>query len=155
MARNGNRKLNMVYGEEKEGRIKDANKKLRSEINSLKKQIKKLREDNATLQRGFNKSCNYIQSEHDNFSIEKVIDIVNNFEYKETEKGRQRALENPTDVELDKTEEEKNFMLKNCPKCDKNKEEGFEVMNFQDFSIINCKCGHRTRIESGEGIERN
>ena len=145
--RSGSRKLNMVYPEEREARTKDANKKLKSENNSLRKQIKKLKEENSTLKRSFNKSCDFIQSEHGDKSIEKVISIVNNFDYKETEKGRQKEVKTEKDSN-------KNFILQNCPKCGKTKEEGFKIMHFEKFKVLNCECGHRTRIDGG-GIKRN
>ena len=83
VAKGGNRKLKTVYPDEREGRVKDANKKLKAQVNSLKKQLRQAQEDVTTLRRAFNKSCNYIQHEHNNYSLEEVIEMVNSLKSKE------------------------------------------------------------------------
>lgn len=142
MAKN-NRKLKMVYPEDREGRVKDANRKLRSDLKKEKNKVKKLEQDLATLQRAFNKSCQYINEKLSNEKVEDIIDLVNNFKYKETERGRKKQ----------EMEQNKNIILKKCPECDTIKGEGYAVMNFTKSKVLSCKCGFRRRIDESEGNE--
>ncbi len=130
-----NRKLSVVYPEENEGKTKDANRKLKGQIRNLQKTIKRLESENKTLNRAFNKSCDFIQQKLSNKSLRQIMDMIDNFEYKETERGRI-------------AEREKNT----CPKC--NEEESYKTMNFEKFKINICKCGHRSKVNNYEGNER-
>lgn len=142
MAKN-NRKLKMLYPEEREGRVKDANRKLRSDLKREKNKVKKLEQDLATLQRAFDKSCQYINEKLSNEKVEDIIELVDSFKYKETEKGRKKQ----------ETKQNENIMLKKCPKCDTIKGEGYTVINFTKSKVLSCKCGFRKRIDEGEGNE--
>lgn len=136
------------YPEEKEGRTKDANNKLKAQVRNLKKQLKKEQEANKTLSRAFNKSCDIIKEKLEGYTIEQVIQMVNDYEYKETERGRAREREK-------KKDNEDTFISQNCPKCGKNKGEGFSTMKFEKFTINSCSCGYRVKVDNDEGIERS
>jgi hypothetical protein len=135
-----------VYPEEKEGRIKDANRKLRSDLKRERNKVKQLQQDLASLQRAFNKSCQYISEKLADQNIENVIELVNDFDYKETQKGRERE-------EVTKQNKDTIFISKNCPDCGNVKGENYQVLNFASFRILTCKCGFRKRISQGEGNE--
>jgi uncharacterized phage infection (PIP) family protein YhgE len=137
-----NSKKLVVYPEEREGRAKDANKKLKSQIKNLKKQIKRLEEENKTLNRAYNKSCDYIENKLSDKNIEQVIDMVNNYEHKETKKGRA------------KSKKEKTLFVKKCPQCDTIKGEGYIVLKVGTFEMESCNCGYRNKkADTSEGIE--
>jgi len=140
----GYRKFNKVsFPEEKEGNVKEANRKLRAEIRSLKKIIKILESENRTLSRSFNKSCDYIQEVVKDKNLEDVMDMISDFDYKETEKGREKEKGKNSSQKEDKT----------CPKCNNAK---YKVMNFGSFKIHTCTCGYREKvIIANEGIERS
>lgn len=148
MAKN-NRKLKTVYPEEREGRVKDANRKLRSDLKRERNKVKKLQQDMASLQRAFSKSCQYISEKLADRDIREVIELVNDFDYKETENGRKREEEK----EVTKQNEDTTFISKNCPDCGTLKGVNYTVMNFMNFKILSCKCGFRKRIDQGEGNE--
>lgn len=141
MAR-GNRKLKIVYPDERDDRRKDANKKLKSEVKRLRKQLKQSQSENRTLTRAFNKSCDFIQSRLKNYSLEEIIRMINNFDYKETEKGREK--------------EENSIVVKPdcCPQCKTEMGEGYRVMSAGSFDIEFCTCGYRSRVDENEGNER-
>lgn len=144
-----------MYSDEREGKTKDANNKLKSQIKSLKKQLKRADEDNRQLSRSFNKSIGIIKDRLEGYSVEQVIQMINDWEYKETAKGRERERakkEAESEVGL---KEEKNLNLPVCPKCGKNKKEGFSIMKFEKFTINNCPCGYRLKVDNDEGIERS
>ena len=147
MAKTNRKYSSQTYPEEKEGRTKNANKKLRGQIKSLKKQLAKLEEDNRTLRRSFNKSCQYIDEKIQGKSIEEVLEDIRTFDYKETERGRQR--------EIEKREKTVNRIDENCPDCGKTNKEGFVKLSFLKYELLSCKCGYRTRKDKGEGIERS
>lgn len=141
MARN--RKLNVqVYPEEREGRVKDANKKLKSQVRQLKKQLKQLETQNKTLQRAFNKSCDFIQSKLENKSIKEILNMINSFDHKETERGREKQAENKP-------------LENKCPKCDKKEKQGYSIMHFNSVVLKKCECGYEERVKLNEGIERS
>jgi predicted nuclease with TOPRIM domain len=133
----------MVYPEEREGRVKDANKKLRSDLKREKNKVKKLEQDLASLQRAFDKSCQYINEKLSNKKVEDIIDLVNNFKYKETEKGRKKQ----------EVKQNENVMLKKCPECNTIKGEGYAIINFAKSKVLSCKCGFRKRVGEGERNE--
>jgi hypothetical protein len=135
----------ILYPEEKEGKIKDANKELRSQNKQLKKKIRQLEEENRSLKRAFNKSTDYIEQKIKHKSIERVIDIVNDFDYKETERGRERVA---------KQKENRIFMSQKCPECGKVESEGFNTFEYIKFVVHTCKCGFRTKVNKSEGNER-
>lgn len=145
MAKTNRKYSSQTYPEEKEGRTKDANRKLRSQIKSLKKQLARLEEDNRTLRRSFNKSCQYIDEKIKGKSIEKVLEDIKNFDYKETERSRQKEKEKMKEINTDE----------NCPKCGKNSKEGFVKMSFSKFKILKCVCGFRKKENKSEGISRS
>lgn len=109
-----------VYPEEKQGNIKDANKKLRTIIKQLNKKIKQLEESNKTLRRSFNESCEYISRKTKDESLENIIQ----------------------DVKKNKEEI--------CPKCGKNNREGFSVLIFPKVKILECTCGFKARKNRDE-----
>lgn len=141
MAKN-TRKLNVIYPEEKEGRIKDANRKLRSDLKREKNKVKQLQKDLASLQRAFDKSCEYINDKLSNRNIEDVMEIIDDFNYKETEKGREK----------ENLKKEKKIPNK-CPDCGRVESEDCKTLNFKDFNVIICKCGFRKRVNHSEGNE--
>lgn len=145
MAKTNRKYSSQTYPEEKEGKTKDANRKLRGQIKSLKKQLARLEEDNRTLRRSFSKSCQYIDEKIKGKSIEEVLEDIRNFEYKETERGRQKEREKMKETNTDK----------NCPRCGKNSKEGFVKMSFSNFKILKCTCGFRKRENESEGIGRS
>lgn len=139
-----NRRLNLVYSEEREDRTKDANSKLKSQIKKLTKAIKQLESENRTLTRAFNKSCDYIQKKIDNKSLEEILDIIEDYNCKETSSGL---------VEVKKQKKDKECVV--CPKCSRELNNGYKVIDFPTFVVENCECGHRSRIEKSEGIKRD
>lgn len=142
MAR-GFRKFNRAFPEEKEGNIKEANRKLRAEIRNLKKIIKILENENKTLSRSFNKSCEYIQDVVKEKELEDIFDMVDDFDYKETSKGRDKEKSKKNNQKGDKS----------CPKCDNG---SCKELNFGKFKIYTCKCGFREKVmTTDEGIERS
>ena len=143
-----NRVIN--YPEEKEGRTKDANNKLKAQIRNLKKQLKKADEANKTLSRAFNKSCDIIKDKLEGYSIEQVIQMVNDYEYKETAKGRERNR-----IKKEEIEYKEDLSLQECPKCGTNKGEGFSTMTIGKFTLDSCSCGYRSKVDNDEGIERS
>lgn len=150
MSKNANRRYKNVYPEEKEGKIKDANKTLKAENKFLRKRVKELEEAVRTLKRGFDKSINYVKSTQEGMKVEDVIKLVDKHDFKETQKGRKKEKERQETIF-----EEENFILNNCPKCDKNRKEGFIVLDYGKFSVVTCSCGYRDRVEGNEGIEGN
>ena len=144
MAKN-NRNLRMVnYPEEREGKRKDANRKLRSDLKREQNKVKQLKQDLASLQRAFNKSCQYISEKLADQNVEDIIELVNNFDYKETEKGREQ-VENKqkTDTDLISTK---------CLDCGRVEGEGYMVLKYGDFNVHTCKCGFRKKVnQSNEG----
>lgn len=136
---------NNSFPEEKEGNVKEANQKLRAEIKRLKRIIKSLEIENKTLTRSFNKSCDFIHQNISSKSIEEVLGMIDEFDYKETEKGREREKDKKNIQNEDKT----------CPKCDIIQGKGYSIMDFGTFKIHTCKCGHREKvILEDEGIDR-
>lgn len=133
----------VVYPEERDGRAKDANKKLKSQVRSLKKTVKQQESEIKTLRRAYNKSLSIIEEMHSDKSLSEVIDIVNNSEYKETKKGQ------------DKEKENKNLNLDRCPDCGKMEKKGFSIMKFKGFVRKMCDCGYNKRFDANEGIERS
>lgn len=146
MAKN-NRKLRTVYPEEKEGRVKDANKKLKSQIRNLKKTVRHLESENRTLARAFDKSCDFIQNRLENRSLSQILKMIDEFDYKETEIGREQ-------VELEKIEI-KAFEAERCPDCNKDKKEGFAMLDLGSFIVRSCGCGFKSKVSKSEGIERS
>jgi hypothetical protein len=144
-----NRNIKIVnYPEEREGRIKDANKKLKSELKKEKNKVKKLKQDIATLQRAYNKSCEYISeklAERNFDKVEDVIDLVNDFDYKETQRGREK-------IKIEKQKKEEKLSIK-CPKCSTIKGEGYLVLKYESFDVASCKCGFRKKVTKSEGNE--
>lgn len=140
-----NRSVSTLYPQEKEGRVKDANKELRAENRQLRKKVKRLEENLRTLKRGFNKNADYIDKKLADKSLEEVLSIVNNFDYKETEKGREKMAKQNND---------RIFMSPKCPECGKVEKEGFSTFDYVKFVVQTCKCGFRTKVDRGEGIER-
>ncbi len=143
-----NRKLSPVYPEERENKTKDANKKLKSQIRSLKKMVKQLESKVKTLSRSFDKSCDFIQHKLDTRSLEEVLNMIDNFEYKETEKGRKVIIQNKKTEFSDFSEQ--------CPDCSSNTTNGFKIFNFKSrgFSLKTCTCGYRSKVDN-EGSERS
>lgn len=131
-----NRRLSVTYPGDNDERTKDANKKLKAQIRNLQKIIKRLESENKTLNRAFNKSCDFIQQKLYDKNLKEIMDMIENFDYKETENGRI-------------AERKKN----KCPKCADY--QNYKVMNFNKFKINICKCGHRERIDTHEGNERD
>jgi cell division protein ZapA (FtsZ GTPase activity inhibitor) len=127
------RKFRVTYPDEKEFKIKDANRKLKAQVKSLKRIIKTLESENKTLQRAFNKSCDFIQKKLSNKSLKQILKEVDDFDYKETEKGREKE---------EKKKEEKKIE-NSCPKC--LSEKNFKTMEFENFIIKSCKCGYRKK----------
>lgn len=134
MARN---KSSMVYPEEREGKTKDANKKLKSQIRSLKKTIKQMDTQIKTLSRSFDKSCDFIQNELKDKKLPDILKMIDDFDFKETEKGRERF-------------ENEKQAGDSCPRCDSAF--NFKVTHFKEkgFTLESCSCGYRKRVD-GEG----
>lgn len=149
-----NRRLNLVYSEEKEGKTKDANSKLKSQIKRLTKTVNQLESENRTLTRAFNKSCDYIQKKLDNRSLEEILEIINDYDYKETGKGLEEVKEKVA-VEKKPKKEKKKVNHITCPKCSIGLNEGYKIIDFTTFIVETCECGHRSRTEKGERIERD
>jgi len=141
------RNVKVLYPVEQEGKIKDANKKLRAQVKTLKNKIKRLEEDNSTLKRHFDKSHQYIDEKLTTKSVEEVIEMVNEFDYKETEKGREK---------MSKQKQPTILVSPKCPDCGIVESEGYNISVFGDFEVHNCgQCGFRTRKNSGEGNKRS
>ena len=149
-----NRRYNTDFPEEREERTKDANKKLKSQIKILKKVIKQLESENRTLQRAFSKSCDFIQAKLKNHTLEQVLEVVEDFDYKETENGSKELFVEKKEKEKEK-EKKENDNYENCPKCGKSKHEGFKMLDFEKFRVDACPCGYRLKVNFDEGIERN
>jgi len=141
MLAKNNRNLSIIYPEERYGKTKDANKKLKAQIKRQGKRIKQLESEIQTLSRAFQKSCDFIQQKLKNRKLSEIIEMINNYGYKETEKGRQK-------------EKEDNFIVENCPDCGKTKDKGFSIMNFSTFTLVKCECGYKNRKRS-EGDQSN
>lgn len=141
-----NRKLRMVnYPEERDEKIKDANRKLRSDLKREKNKVKQLKQDLASLQRAFNKSCQYISEKLADQNVEKIIELVNNFDYKETEKGREK--------EMTKQETDTNLISTKCLNCGTIEGKGYVNLKYPGFNVLTCKCGFRKRVNQSEGNE--
>lgn len=149
-----NRRLNLVYSEEKEGKQKDANSKLKSQIKRLTKTINQLESENRTLTRAFNKSCDYIQKKLDGRSLEEILEIIDDFDYKETNKGAEEA-EKKVAAEKKQKKEVKKVKHITCPKCSNGLNEGYKLIDFKTFIVETCECGHRSRTEKSERVERD
>ena len=137
----------MVYPEEREGRTKNANKKLKNENRALNKKIRRLQSENKTLQRAFNKSCSFMEEKLKDYSLDQIIQMIDDFKYKETEKGRRKKEENVVEQET--------LILNNCPKCGKNEGDGYVVLSYQKFKVQSCQCGFKSKVDNDEGIERS
>jgi hypothetical protein len=149
-----NRRLNLVYSEDKEGKTKDANSKLKSQIKRMAKTINQLESENRTLTRAFNKSCDYIQRKLDGRSLEEILEVINDFDYKETNKGLQE-VEQKAAVEKKPKKEKKKTNHITCPKCSVGLNEGYKIIDFKTFIVETCECGHRSRTETSERVERD
>ncbi len=145
--RNNSKKFSVVYPEEKEGRVKDANRKLKAQVRNLKKKIKQLESENKTIGRAYDKSCDFIQDKLSDKSLEEVLNMVKGHGYKETEKGREDKKKNPDEFE--------DFIVDKCPKCGTMDEERYTQFNLGKFKIESCACGYRRKAETSEGIERS
>lgn len=150
-----NRRYNTDFPEEREERTKDANKKLKSQIKILKKVINQLESENRTLQRAFSKSCDFIQAKLKNNSLEEVLEIVEDFDYKETTNGSEKLESKKHKEKEEKEQKQEDNHYENCPKCGKNKGEGFKMLSFEKFRVDTCPCGYRLKVNFNEGIERN
>lgn len=138
----GNKKLSVVYPEEKEGRRKDANQKLKAENRSLKKRLAQMETELKTLSRAFNKSCQFIQEKLEHKNLSDVLSIVDDFDYKETRKGQERE-----DTKQKTPIEHMNINI--CPDCKKGEDKGFKKMTFGSIIVKSCVCGYRSK----EGVE--
>lgn len=138
-----NNRSKVVYPEE--NGTKDANNKLKSQVRSLRKNLKRLEMENRTLSRAFDKSCDFIKYKLKDYSLEQITRMIENFEYKETEKGRER----------ENKKEKKIFNSNKCSKCGKLEGDGYSIMSFKNFTINTCSCGYRLRVDVDEGIERS
>lgn len=129
-----NRKIT-TYPEEKEGKVRDANKKLKSQVRSLKKTIKQLESQVHTLSRSFDKSCDFIQHKLEDKKLEDILNMIDNFGYKETSRGRAK-----------KKKIDKKPTKQKCPSCEAT--EGFKVIEFKSrgFAIESCTCGYSSRV---------
>jgi len=136
--RKNNKKFNIAYPEEKEGKLKDANKKLKSQVRNLQKKIKQLESHNDTIYRAYNKSCDFIQHKLSDKSLEEVLNIVNTYSEKGTKKQKSKT------VSGDK-----------CQQCGNVVGEGYTSFSVGKFKIESCSCGHRRKTETSEGIERS
>jgi len=145
--RKNSKNFSVVYPDEKEGRSKDANRKLRSEVKNLKKRIRQLESHNKTIERAYSKSCNFIQDKLSNKTLEEVLNMVKNYEHKETEKGRNQSLKEKPKV--------KGLVSNSCPKCGNIEKEGYAIFGMGKFTIESCACGYRKKADSSEGIERS
>ena len=147
MRKNG-KSLNVSYPEEREGRTKDANNKLKSQIRNLKKRLKQLESHNHTLSRAYDKSCDFIQQKLSSSSLKEILKMVDDHEYKETKKGREKKA-------LKKKEEEA-LLSPKCPECGSIEEEGYSLRKLGKITMENCTCGYKkTKAESSEGIKRS
>lgn len=147
MRKNG-RNVSAIYPEEKEGRTKDANKKLKSQIRNLKKTIKQLESSNHTLLRAYDKSCDFIQHELADKSLKQILTMVDNHEYKETKKGREKKTK--------KIEAEEALLHHKCPECGNMDGEGYSLRNIGIIKIESCTCGYKKRkANPDEGIKRS
>jgi predicted RNase H-like nuclease (RuvC/YqgF family) len=136
------------FPEEREGNAKDSNKKLKAEIKNLKKIIKNLESQNKTLTRSFNKSCDFINEKIQDKNVEEVVKIIDNYEYKETEKGREKQKNKKENINNNTKKEEE------CPECFEPESKGFKIINFDTFKVHTCICGYRTRVnKKNEGIK--
>lgn len=143
---------NVHYPEEKEGNSKDANKKLKAQIKSLKKIIKNLESENKTLLRSFNKSCDFINQKLSDKNIKEIVEMIDDFDYKETENGRQEEEKKKKEKQTMKEKQKE----KECPKCFAPQDRGYKVIDFTTFKVHTCVCGYRSRINvENEGIERS
>lgn len=152
MGRSYRNSNNVHYPEEKEGNSKDANKKLKAQIKSLKKIIKNLESENKTLLRSFNKSCDFINQRLSDKNIREIVEMINDFDYKETENGRQREEEK----KASKKKEKQSMKENECPKCFAPQDRGYKIIDFATFKVHTCVCGYRSRVNAdNEGIERS
>lgn len=142
MAKN-NRRLSMVYPEENEGKTKEANRKLKAQVKNLKKTVRQLESQVRTLNRSFDKSCDFIQHKLKNKGLKEILDMIDSFEYKETEYGRQKVRE-------EKKKKEESSILQSCPRCNSDASNGFKIMSFADFKVETCPCGYRSRKDNGD-----
>lgn len=140
MSRN-NRSRAAVYPEE--SGVKDANNKLKSQVRSLRKNLKRLEMENKTLSRAFDKSCEFIQSRLKDYTLEQITAMIDNYEYKETKRGREKEIKKGS------------FVSNKCPKCDTIEGGGYSIMSFTNFTLNTCSCGYRLKVDTGEGIERS
>jgi predicted RNase H-like nuclease (RuvC/YqgF family) len=144
------KKFNVVYPEEREGREKDSNRKLRNQIKSLNKKISQLESENRTLKRAFNKTIDFTEKKLKNHKIEEVQELVDDFDFKETRKGRQKQ-----GISKENKEEQVKKQEVCCPECGRNAEKGFKVMDFGGFCVESCVCDYRSRKNKSEGMERS
>jgi predicted nuclease with TOPRIM domain len=128
-----------LYPEEKEGNLRDTNRKLKSQIKHLNKTIKQLESENQTLQRAFNKSVDFLKNKSSQKSLEEVFCEVESFEHKETRKGREKEKEN-------KEQENVFEQKKSCPECGNTENNGFGTTKFSNFEVHWCSCGYKTRV---------
>jgi bisphosphoglycerate-dependent phosphoglycerate mutase len=138
----------VVYPEDKDGRVKDANKKLKAQNKALSKKIKRLQSENKTLERAYGKSCDFMQEKLKDYGLEQIIQMINDFEYKENGKGRDREQKKNKDSK-------ETLILNSCPECGKKIDNGYVVLSYPKFKIQSCQCGHKSRVENGEGIKRS
>lgn len=131
---------NKTYPEEKEGNLRETNRKLKSQIKHLNKMLKQLESENQTLQRAFSKSIDFIKNKNHQKSLEQVLNDVESYEYKETEKGRERVKEEKIENATTQSQE-------SCPKCGKKVGDGFAVLKFPQFCVHSCSCGYKARFE--------
>lgn len=139
MAKNSRKsKVSVMYPEEREGRTKDANNKLKSQVRNLRKIVKQLEIENKTLSRAFDKSCDFIQDRLKGQSLGEILDMING----------EKKPKKPKKAEA---------FSDNCPKCENSEDEGYKTMVFEKFIIKSCTCGYRSKKaeESGEGLERS
>ena len=129
MAKNNRKSRLSIYPEEREGRVKDANRKLKAQVRNLQKVVKQLEWHNKTLQKAFDKSCDFIQERLSGKDLEEIIDMIN---------GRESQSKQKKEA---------------CPKCER--EEGYKVMTLNKFIIKKCICGYRSKADGDEGIKRS
>ena len=140
------RNTKTLYPIEQEGKIKDANKKLRAQVKTLKNKIKRLEDDNNTLKRSFEKGNQYIDEKLMDKNVSEVIEMVKEFDYKETKKGRKK---------MSKQKDFTNFRSPTCPDCGIVEGKEYTVVQYTSFAVHSCKCGFRTREDKSEGNERS
>jgi seryl-tRNA synthetase len=149
------KKFNVVYPEERDVKEKDNNRKLKDQIKSLKKKIAQLESENRTLKRAFNKTIDFTEKKLKNHKLEDIHEMVDDFDYKETKKGRSKqkdkSLKQEDESFFDKIEKQEVC----CPKCQKTTKEGFKVMDFGGFYVESCVCDYRSRKNKSEGMERS